>query len=125
MLVTAFSPLPIVFSTLSNRKIVTFEMFHLSANAFNLVTPKLLSFSKGLTLYHLKKQILDLSKLEVFADHSLSVAQMLEFLFHRVGNNLENKKMLVTSIFSFSHNVFKRTVLFSRFMKTQDYLVKG
>ena len=39
-----------VFSTLSRREIITLAMFNLtSANAFNLVTSKLLSFGKGLT----------------------------------------------------------------------------
>ena len=42
-----------VFSTLSKRKIVILAMFNLLfANAFNLVTSKILSFGTGLTHSH-------------------------------------------------------------------------
>ena len=44
----AFSSFPTVFSTRSKREIITLAMFNLSfANAFNLVTPKILSFVKS------------------------------------------------------------------------------
>ena len=46
MLVTGIFPFPTVFSsTLSQREIIILAMFNLlSANAFNLVVPKILSF---------------------------------------------------------------------------------
>ena len=43
---------PWVFSALSKTDIVILAKFNLSANAFNLVTLKILSFSKRLTLYY-------------------------------------------------------------------------
>ena len=47
--IAAFSSFPTVFSTLSQRKIVTLAKFNfLSANAFNLVMSEYLSFGKGL-----------------------------------------------------------------------------
>ena len=39
------------------------------------------------------------------------VAQMMIFDFDRTESIREKEKMLVTSIFSFSHNVFKRSLL--------------
>ena len=50
MLVTSIFPFPTVFFTLSKREIVILAMFKLSsANAFNLVTSTILSFSKELS----------------------------------------------------------------------------
>ena len=43
-----------------------------------------------------------------FADHKINVTKNLKFVFRRVENIVDKEKMLVTSIFSFSHNVFKR-----------------
>ena len=49
----AFSPFPTLFSTLSKKEYVILATFNLSsANAFKLVTSKILSFGKGLTLSH-------------------------------------------------------------------------
>ena len=45
---------------------------------------------------------LDWSKLKAFADEKLNLAKKLKFFLGRVEN------MMVTSIFSFSHNVLKR-----------------
>ena len=42
------------------------------------------------------------------ADNKYNVAQMMISVFDRVETSWEKKKMLVTSIFFFSHNVFKR-----------------
>ena len=45
----AFSPFPVVFSTLSNRKLISLAMFNLSsANTVNFVTAKILAFGKKL-----------------------------------------------------------------------------
>ena len=49
----------------------------------------------------------DLSKWKAFADNSFSVAQMIEFVFDREEILWEKEKMLVTSIFSFFHSIFK------------------
>ena len=47
------SPFATVFSTLSRRKVIILEMYNLSsANAFNLVTFKILLFGKGLNPIH-------------------------------------------------------------------------
>ena len=73
---------------------------------------------------------LDWSKLKAFADDKLNVTQNIKVVFHRIDNIvgkednaayhaktisevgkktlLEKEKMLGTSIFSFSPNVFKR-----------------
>ena len=52
-------------------------------------------------------KILDLPKLKAFANDKLNVTQNIEVVFHMIENNV-GKEMLVTSIFFFSHNVFKR-----------------
>ena len=45
--------------------------------------------------------------LKAFEDDNVSMAKLAKFVFHRVKNIAGKGKMLVTSIFSFSHNVFK------------------
>ena len=52
----------------------------------------------------LNNKFLDWSKLKAFADDKINVAQMAIFIFETLW---ESEKMLVTSIFSFSHNVFE------------------
>ena len=60
----------------------------------------------------LKDTILDWSKLKAFADDKINVTKKFNFVLGRVENIVEKKKkMLVTSIFSFSHNVFKSLLL--------------
>ena len=54
---------------------------------------------------------LDWSKLTAFADEKFNLAEIFKFILEKVKTLLEKKKMLVTSIFSFSHNVFKRLVI--------------
>ena len=56
------------------------------------------------TLPHDK--MLGLSKMKAFADKKINMIQKLKRLFHRIENWGEKEKMLVTGIFSFSHNVF-------------------
>ena len=51
--------------------------------------------------------ILDCTKLKAFADVKLNDAKMMISLFYRVENIVGKEKMLVTSIFSFSLNVFQ------------------
>ena len=55
-------------------------------------------------------KIFDLSKFKAFADDNLNVYQKLKFALGRVANIVGKEKMLVTSIFSFSHNVSKRPI---------------
>ena len=59
-----------------------------------------------ISLYQTTK-ILDKTKSKVFTDDKLNVVKMIIFLFDRVENIVNKMKMLVTSIFSFSHNTFK------------------
>ena len=47
------------------------------------------------------------SKLKACADDKINVTEILRFVWRRVENIVGKEKMLVTSIFSFSHNVFK------------------
>ena len=54
-------------------------------------------------------KILNQSKLKAFADSKMNLTKKLKFAFEKVENIVGKKeKMLVTSIFSFSNNVFKR-----------------
>ena len=61
-------------------------------------------------------KILDCSNLKAFADDKMKVLKMITFvfdwtfLFDRIENIVGKGEMLVTSIFSFSVNVFKRVV---------------
>ena len=57
--------------------------------------------------------IFGLPKLKAFADDKLNVTRNVKVVFHRIENIMEKKKMLVTSIFFFSHNVFRRLFSFS------------
>ena len=54
------------------------------------------------------------SILKAFADNKIYETEKLKFVLGRVENITEKKKMLVTSIFSFSNNVFKRLFLQGR-----------
>ena len=53
-----------------------------------------------------KRQNFRLSKLKAFADDNLNVAQTVKFLFDSLKNIVRKREILITSIFSFSHNVF-------------------
>ena len=53
-------------------------------------------------------KILGLPKWKAFADDKLNVTQNVKVVFHRLENIVGKEEMLVTSIFFFSHNVFKR-----------------
>ena len=57
-------------------------------------------------------KFLDLSKLKAFADGKIEMSEIVRFLLGRVEKIVVKEKMLVNSIFSSSHNVFKR--LFSQ-----------
>ena len=59
-----------------------------------------------LTLYRTKK-ILDIAKLKACADYKLNVAKIVISLFDNKKTLWEKEKMLVSSIFSFSHSVFQ------------------
>ena len=49
-----------------------------------------------------------ITELKVFADDKINVAKMMIYVFDRRKHCGKRKKMLVASIFSFSHNVFNR-----------------
>ena len=49
----------------------------------------------------------DWFKLEAFADNKINMNEKLSLEFGRIENIVGKKKMLVTSIFSFSHNHFQ------------------
>ena len=73
------------------------------------------------------KNILDLSKFKAFADDKINVTRKLKFALVRVENivgKAENAGYLVTSIFSFPHNVFKRLLSQGR-EKSGLFLVKS
>ena len=57
---------------------------------------------------------MDWSKLKAFADDKSNLNEKLKFVLGRVETMLEKEKMLVTSIFSFSNNVFKRLLFEGR-----------
>ena len=59
-------------------------------------------------------KILDWSKLKAFADNKIIGAEKLNFVLGKVETLCEKKKMVVTSIFSFSNNVFKSCLLQGR-----------
>ena len=46
--------------------------------------------------------------LKAFADDKINVSQIMISVFDRVENIVVMEKMLVTSIFTFSHNIFKK-----------------
>ena len=57
-------------------------------------------------------KILDLSKLKEFADNKIKAIYKQNFFYGMDWKTLwEKEKMLVTSIFSFSHSVFKRLLI--------------
>ena len=55
--------------------------------------------------------ILDVTKLKAFADDKLNIAKLTISLCDTVENTGNWEKMLVTSIFSFSHSVFQSILL--------------
>ena len=75
------------------------------------------TFSKGIFLMFIIRSwdsvnsvthdmILEWSKLKAFADDKINVSEMLKCVSGRVETTQEREKMLVTSIFSFFHDVF-------------------
>ena len=67
-------------------------------------------------------KIWDSPKSKAFADNTVKAVQMMIAACNKVVNIVEKEKMLVTTIFSFFHNVFK-TYLFQGHKKS-DYVVK-
>ena len=69
-------------------------------------------------------KILGLPNLKAFADDKLNVIQNVKLVFHRIENIVgKEEKMLVTRIFFFSHNVFKR--LFTPVRQNSSLCGKG
>ena len=75
----------------------------------------------ALTLY--ERQNFNRSKLKVFADDKFKLLRMMTFVLNRVTTFLEKEKMLVASIFSFAHNIFKGFL--SRVVKSRDCVAKS
>ena len=67
--------------------------------------------SLGLYYFFTKQKIRSQVKIEAFTGNNLGDVEMMEFIFEWVRKPLEKRKMLVTSILSFSHNVFKGLLL--------------
>ena len=55
-----------------------------------------------------RRHILALSKLEAFADDKFNVTQNIKFVFRGVDKIVKTGEHASISIFSFSHDVFKR-----------------
>ena len=92
ILVTTFSPFPTMFN-----KAFFFRVVKTRDCNVNRQMPSLLP--NNITL--------DWSKLKALADDMLNVTEILKFDLERVENIVGKEKMLVASIFSFPHNVFK------------------
>ena len=55
-------------------------------------------------------KILDQTKLKAFADDKLNVTKIIISVFDRIENIVGKGEIACTSNFSFSHNVFKRSL---------------
>ena len=79
--------------------------------SFSLYVMNFLFFKKNpiisTTFNSLPNDILDWSKLKAFTNDKINLTENFKFGLGRVENIVEKEKMLVTRIFSFSHNVFK------------------
>ena len=100
------------------EKLLVTSNFSLSHNVFKscllLMRQNEYLWSKGLNVCFIlnslsNDKILDWSKLTAFAVDKRNLNEKLKLLLGRV-ENIVGKKMLVTSIFSFLHNVLKRLV---------------
>ena len=112
LLTINFTFFPTMFSTLSMTNSGHSETFNLpSANAINLVNSSQ------------NDNIFNKSELKTFADDKINEIIKLKFNLKRVENIVGKGEMLVTSIFSFSHNVFKG--FFPKVVKTRDCFAKG
>ena len=104
----AISPFPAMFSTQADNCIPICPYFCHHLFAAELEEPKIGISGKGLTIYQTRKFQLCL-KLEGFADDNFSVVQMGYFSLIGKKTLWEMEKMLVSSIFSFSNSVFKKS----------------
>ena len=119
----AFSPFPTMFSTLSQTVLIIYVTFILSsANALNLDTVKFLSSGNGLTdtkplhVLHDKfgyTTVLDSLKLKEISDNNFrpgrNSGKLIDLIKRKKKKKKilkENEKLLVSSNFSFSLNVF-------------------
>ena len=103
-----------IFTHSTTKIVISATFIFSSANAFNLVTSKILSFGKEfttLTLNSPNNKILDVTKLKAFADDKSNVAEMKISLNDRVANTVGKGENAGTSIFSFSHSVFQSLLL--------------
>ena len=75
------------------------------------LTPKLFTSNPYKAFNSLPNdKILDLTNFKAFAGGKLNVAKTMISSFDGLKTLWEKEKMLVTSIFSFSHNVFKSPI---------------
>ena len=96
------------------REIIILTAFNFSsANAFNLVMSKILSFGKGLNPHFRTPSpfdhslFLDRTKLRAFAEDKLFVAVMMFSLFYRVENFVVKRRKCWQPFSPFSHIVFQ------------------
>ena len=92
-----------------------------SAICFNLNLSKTLSSGNELSFYQ-KTTFHACFKLKEYAGNKIDVTKKLKFVLGRIENLVRKEKMLVTSIFAFSHNVLKG--LFFRAVKSRDCVVE-
>ena len=96
------------------------ERVHLSWSDFQrtkyLIHSQIFKYSTlyNVPYYFILPQNKNFSMMKAFADDKI-MTQKLIFLFGRVENIVGKKKMLVTSIFFLSHNVFKRYRSYGRY----------
>ena len=73
-----------------------------------------------------KDKMLDFPKLKAFADNNIKVIKKWKFVLGWVETLWKKEKMLVvTSIFSFSHNVFEMLLHNFTVRKSRDCALKG
>ena len=97
-----------MFSTQSDNYTQFVHIFDITfLFAAKLEEPKIGIWGTGLTLYEMTN-FQDWSNFKTFADNKKTVTYKQKFFLGLVENIVGKEKMLVTSISSFSHNVFKR-----------------
>ena len=85
---------------------MTWNKFYASKNRFVVLRHCALRFDVSACCSTADEKFLDFSKLKAFADDKSDVEQILELVLNGTENIVKKGKMMVTSIFSFSSNVF-------------------
>ena len=118
MLVTGINFLlfPTMFPILSKTKVIFLAIFELSsANALTLVESNILWCDTRLNPYQISFGLVQIESISNFSLH----LKWRCFSWTGQKKLLEKEEMLVTIIFSSSHNVFKRSFFF-KVIKSQD-----